>query len=112
MGDKQNGPAAPFAGDKKSPMVSPLAKFEKQFILKAVYWIPAWLETYHLTAMTILWSGCMIGFGYLARGNLTWLWGSSLMLFLQWLTDLFRWCRRQASADWPDQVELLYGSPA
>ena len=31
----------------------------------------------------------MIVFGYLAAGNLNWLWLSSLVLFLQWFTDSF-----------------------
>ncbi len=78
-----------FAGDKKAPMVSPLARIEKRFIEKNVDKIPSWLQTYHLTWMTLLWSMGMLGFGYLAKNNLHWLWGSSLMLFLQWFTDCF-----------------------
>ena len=78
-----------FAGDKKAPMVSPLAKVEKQFILNNVARFPRWLEGYHLTLMTIAWSLGIIIFGYLARSNIHWLWGSSAMLFLQWLTDSF-----------------------
>lgn len=78
-----------FAGDKKAPMVSPLAKIEKQFILSNVAKFPSWLGSYHLTLMTILWSAGLIGFGYLARTDIHWLWGSSVMLFLQWFTDSF-----------------------
>jgi len=78
-----------FAGDKKAPMQSPLAKIEKRFILANVKRVPKGLETYHLTLMTILWSGGMLVFGYLASCNIYWLWGSSAMIFLQWLTDCF-----------------------
>jgi phosphatidylglycerophosphate synthase len=39
--------------------------------------------------MTIVWSGGMILFGYLAKGDIRWLWGSCAMLFLQWFTDSF-----------------------
>jgi archaetidylinositol phosphate synthase len=78
-----------FHGDKKLPLKSPLAKIERKFI---DYWtprFPRWIEGYHLTLMTILWSGGLILFGYLARGNPHWLWLSSVMLFLQWFTDSF-----------------------
>jgi len=81
--------AQTFAGDKKAPMVSPLAKIERRFIDATVRFVPKWLESYHLTLMTILWSAGMIGFGWLARSNAQWLWGSSAMLFLQWLTDSY-----------------------
>jgi phosphatidylglycerophosphate synthase len=39
--------------------------------------------------MTVPWTIGMIVFGYLARNNIHWLWLSSLMLFLQWVTDAF-----------------------
>ena len=75
--------------DKKAPMKSPLAKVERQFIDATVVKIPPWLGSYHLTLMTIPWTAGLIGFGALARDNLHWLWLSSLMLFLQWLTDCY-----------------------
>jgi len=78
-----------FAGDKKIPMTSLLAKPERRFI---DYWVPRFpraIEGYHLTLMTIVWSGGMILFGYLAKGDIRWLWGSCAMLFLQWFTDSF-----------------------
>jgi archaetidylinositol phosphate synthase len=50
---------------------------------------PKWIEGYHLTLMTILWSAGLIVFGWLAVRDLNWLWLSSLMLFLQWFTDSF-----------------------
>lgn len=78
-----------FRGDKKVPLVSPLAALEKRFITRNVACFPRWIEGYHLTLTTLPWSAGLMLFGYLARGNMHWLWGSSLMLFLQWFTDSF-----------------------
>jgi phosphatidylglycerophosphate synthase len=78
-----------FAGDKKAPMRSPLANIEKKFILANVERFPSWIQTNHLTLLTVPWSIGLIVFGYLAQFNIHWLWGSSLMLFLQWFTDTF-----------------------
>ena len=78
-----------FNGDKKIPMKSLLAKYERKFIDNNVAKFPAWIQGYHLTLMTIPLSIGLIVFGYLARNNLNWLWLSSLMLFLQWFTDSF-----------------------
>ena len=78
-----------FHGDKKLPLKSPLAKVERRLIDAWTPRFPRWIEGYHLTLMTILWSGGLILFGYLARSSLHWLWLSSLMLFLQWFTDSF-----------------------
>ena len=78
-----------FGGDKKVPMKTLLAKYERKLIDKNVSKFPSWIQGYHLTLMTIPWSMGLIVFGYLARNNLAWLWLSSLMLFLQWFTDSF-----------------------
>ena len=78
-----------FTGDKKLPMKSVLARVERRFIDATVPKFPLWIEGYHLTLMTIPWSIGLILFGWLARGNLHWLWLSSLMLVLQWFTDSF-----------------------
>ncbi len=51
--------------------------------------IPAWLETYHLTLLTPVWSALIIAFSFLAAGNIRWLWLVSLMVLLQYLTDHF-----------------------
>ena len=80
---------AQFAGDKKLPMRTFLARWEKKFIDTNVSRFPRWIEGYHLTLMTILWSAGLIVFGYLAKNNLNWLWLSSLMLVLQWFTDCY-----------------------
>jgi phosphatidylglycerophosphate synthase len=80
-----------FGGDKKLPMKTLLAPYERKIIDSNIHRIPAWIEGYHLTLMTIPWSIGSIVFGYLAgrSNNLHWLWLSSLMLFLQWFTDCF-----------------------
>jgi phosphatidylglycerophosphate synthase len=78
-----------FGGDKKLPMKSLLARYERKLIDNSVHRFPHWIEGYHLTLMTIPWSIGLIIFGWLARNNHHWLWGSSLMLFLQWFTDSF-----------------------
>jgi len=78
-----------FGGDKKLPMNSLLSRYEKRFIDGNVERFPNWIEGYHLTLTTLLWSAGLIVFGWLARSSYQWLWGSSLMLFLQWFTDSF-----------------------
>lgn len=87
MGKKMENRA--FGGDKKLPMNSLLARHEKRFIEGNVQRFPNWIEGYHLTLTTILWSAGLIVFGWLAKSSHHWLWGSSLMLFLQWFTDCF-----------------------
>ena len=82
--DKKN-----FAGDKKLPMKSLLARSEQKLIDYYTPKFPKWIEGYHLTLLTIVWSICLILFGRFARDNLNWLWLSSLMVFLQWFTDSF-----------------------
>jgi phosphatidylglycerophosphate synthase len=78
-----------FQGDKKLPLKSPLAKAEKRFIDYCVPRFPPWIEGYHLTLTTVLWSAGLIFSGYLAKQDLCWLWLASGMLFMQWFTDSF-----------------------
>jgi phosphatidylglycerophosphate synthase len=76
--------------DKKAPMNSLLAGVEKRFITWLTPKFPAWIGTWQLTMLTVLWSAGVIAFGILAgQGNLRWLHLSSLMIFLQWFTDSF-----------------------
>ncbi len=77
-----------FAGDRKVG-ASILGRLEKSFVEKYVSKIPPGIETYHLTMMTVIWSFGTVFFGYLASINIYWIWGMSLMLVLQYLTDLF-----------------------
>jgi phosphatidylglycerophosphate synthase len=77
-----------FAGDKKVGK-SLLYDVEHKLIDAFVAKIPPWLETYHLTLLTIPWSLLIILFSYLARQEIAWLWGCSLVIILQYVTDLF-----------------------
>ena len=76
-----------FAGDKKVG-ASILEKPEKKLVRTLVPRVPLGLETYHLTMLTVLWSALAIGFAFLARWNLWWLTGVSVMIALQYITDL------------------------
>lgn len=53
--------------------------------------IPRWIGTHHLTMLTLLWCAGIVLFCRLAasRADLRWLWGASVMLALQYLTDFF-----------------------
>lgn len=77
-----------FGGDKKVG-ASILSGPEKALVAWGTPRVPGWLETYHLTMMTVLWSGLNVVFGYLGRENLHWLWAVSLMIVVQYVTDLF-----------------------
>lgn len=68
-----------------------LGPIEKRFVNRWVNAIPKWLETYHLTMMTILWSALVILSAWQVRetGSIFWFWGVSIAIILQYLTDLF-----------------------
>lgn len=50
--------------------------------------VPRGVETYHLTNSTTVWMLGVIIFSFLARKDIRWLWGVSLMVLLQYVTDL------------------------
>ena len=77
-----------FGGDKKVGQ-SILSGPEKALVRWGQDKIPLWLETYHLTLLTVLWSLLTVFFGFLAKGNISWLWLVSLMIVFQYLTDLY-----------------------
>lgn len=77
-----------FAGDKKVGK-SILSHPENKLKQWAVPKIPSKIETYHLTMMTLIWSCLNVLFALLAKDNLSFLWLVSLMIILQYLTDLF-----------------------
>ncbi len=66
-----------------------LRETEDKFRGKIVSYIPKCIEAYHLTYMTLLWSALIVLFGWLAKGNINWMWLVSLMIFFQYITDLF-----------------------
>lgn len=75
-----------FAGanKKNTSLLSPLERRLTPVILPK---IPAWLETYHLTMLTVVWSLLILLFSYLAASNIRWLWAVSLMILFQYVTD-------------------------
>lgn len=75
-----------FAGATKTN-TSFLTPFERRLATRVLPKIPSWLETYHLTMMTLLWSSLILFFSYLAARDLRWLWGVSAMVALQYVTD-------------------------
>ena len=77
-----------FAGDKKIGK-SLLTNVENQFKYWAVPKIPKYIETYHLTLLTVLWSIGNVILAFYAKYNHSILWLVSLLIFLQYLTDLF-----------------------
>ncbi|MCP4746114.1 MAG: hypothetical protein GY874_08220 [Desulfobacteraceae bacterium] len=77
-----------FGGDKKagkSLFCVPENKLKFWIVPK----IPGFIETYHLTLMTVLWSIINIILGFQAKKDLSALWIVNLMIVLQYLTDLF-----------------------
>lgn len=75
-----------FAGATKSN-TSFLTPFERRLATRVLPRIPSWLETYHLTMLTLVWSSFILVFSYLAAKDLRWLWGMSAMIALQYVTD-------------------------
>ena len=78
-----------FRGDQKKPINSLTGPWEQKLIRATIGKIPRWIEGYHLTLTTLLWSAGLILFGYLAQGNRGWLWGSSAVVFLHWFSDSY-----------------------
>ncbi|MCL7489759.1 MAG: CDP-alcohol phosphatidyltransferase family protein [Desulfobulbaceae bacterium] len=76
-----------FGGDKKVG-TSLLSRPENKLKGWVVPKIPPSIETYHLTMATLLWSVINVVVAMYARNNLSLLWVVSLMIFLQYLTDL------------------------
>lgn len=77
-----------FTGDKKVGG-SILSFLEKRLVAWGTPKIPKRIETWTLTYMTIVWSIGVLVFGYMAQYNIHWLWGTSIMIISQYLTDLF-----------------------
>src|SRR5918992_1404757 len=78
---------AQFAGDKKQGEWF-LAQAEKRMVSYLVPRLPSFVETYHLTLLTLLWSAGIVMGSLLARQNLHWLWLASGFILLQYLTDV------------------------
>jgi phosphatidylglycerophosphate synthase len=76
-----------FQGDKKEgqSLLMPYEAHLRDWLLPRV---PKRVETYHLTMLTLVWSGLIIVFSFLAKHNIHWLWAVSVMIFAQYITDL------------------------
>jgi phosphatidylglycerophosphate synthase len=83
MADKESFGGAGKVGE------SFFARPERWLVQRYVGRVPRWLETYHLTLLTIVWSILIPLFGVLARKDIRWLWMVSVMIVLQYITDLF-----------------------
>lgn len=77
-----------FAGASKVN-TSFLTPLERRLAPLVIPRIPAWLETQHLTMLTLVWSLLILLFSYLARTDMRWLWLVSIMIFLQYVTDYY-----------------------
>jgi phosphatidylglycerophosphate synthase len=66
-----------------------LTGIERRVVARYVPRVPRWLETYHLTLLTVVWSLLVFGSGWLARGSIHWLWAISGLIVCQYVTDLF-----------------------
>ena len=75
-----------FAGGSKINN-SFLTPFERRLAVRVLPRIPRWLQTYHLTMLTMVWSGFILFFSFLAARDLRWLWMVSVMIFMQYVTD-------------------------
>src|SRR6266513_1737928 len=75
-----------FAGATKTN-TSFLTPLERRIAPIVLSRIPVWLETQHLTMLTLVWSGLILVFSYFAASDIRWLWPVSAMIFLQYVTD-------------------------
>ena len=99
-----------FAGADKTntSFLSPLERRLAPFVIPR---IPKWLETYHLTMLTLVWSLMILVFSFLAGRNIRWLWAVSLMIALQWVTDHYDG-KVGKYRNTAGEMGLLHGSPA
>ena len=78
---------AQFGGDKKTGKWA-FANLERRMVTWLVPKVPSWLETYHLTMLTLVWSIGIVVASLLARQSLHWLWLVSGFIALQYLSDV------------------------
>jgi phosphatidylglycerophosphate synthase len=79
------GPATAPADRKSSASV--LAPIEHRIGRRALRLVPSWLESQHLTLMTLGWSAMVLAAAIPARSNPRWLAIVSIAIMLQYLTD-------------------------
>jgi phosphatidylglycerophosphate synthase len=73
-------------GEEKKDFL--LSKVEKNVVAYLLPRLPLWLETYHLTYMTILWSIMLIMASFGAISNRLWIGVVIMAIILQYLTDV------------------------
>lgn len=78
---------ASFGGDQKKGMWL-LAHAERRMVNWMVPRVPSWLETYHLTLLTLAWCAGIVLASLMAPQNFHWLWLVSAFIALQYLTDV------------------------
>jgi len=67
-----------------------LAGWERRFVARNLHRVPRWLETHHLTLLSLPWCAAVLAAGWLAAHvDLRWLTLASVAIGLQYLTDLF-----------------------
>ncbi len=76
-----------FTGDQKH-LDHFLRGYEKKLIAIFLPLVPSWMGTAPLTLLTFLWAVLVVFFGWLAAGNIQWLWGFSACIFVQHVTDM------------------------
>ncbi len=81
--------SASFQGDRKVGRWA-TAPLERRFVERGLPHIPGWLETHHLTLLTLVWSGLAVACGALAAHlHPLWLLGLHVAVCGQYLSDLF-----------------------
>lgn len=75
-----------FRGDQKDTD-SLLSSRDRQFANWAARRMPPWVQSQHLTLMTLGWSALLLVTARLAQHNTSWLWASSAVIGAQYFTD-------------------------
>jgi phosphatidylglycerophosphate synthase len=73
---------------RKRKLTSFLEPFQQKVVNQWVPLVPSWLETYHLTLLTILFGIGVIIVGYLSRISIWWILLISPFILLQYITDI------------------------
>ena len=76
-----------FGGDKKIGRWA-FAPLERNMVNRLVPKVPSWLETHHLTMLTLVWSIGIVFASLAARQSMHWLWLVSGFIALQYLSDV------------------------
>ena len=64
-----------------------LRRFEAVFAEALIQYLPSWVQSHHLTLITLVWTGVAFTVGILASRDRRWLWALSVLIVLQYATD-------------------------